>query len=123
MRVTVVGFWIEGEDMARYFVEQGAEVVVSTLRVPESRRAAQAELLREIFVHPFRSVQAPSARAEESVALAQAIYDEGTFDRLPALAELLEREGGWGAEAIEHCRRAGGHLRGCWVVDMILGKE
>ena len=45
-RVTVIGFWIEGEDMARYFADQGAQVSVSTLRVPESRAAAQLELTR-----------------------------------------------------------------------------
>jgi UDP-N-acetylmuramoylalanine--D-glutamate ligase len=44
VKVTVIGFWIEGEDMARYFANHGAEVTVSTLRVPESRHAALAEL-------------------------------------------------------------------------------
>jgi UDP-N-acetylmuramoylalanine--D-glutamate ligase len=44
VKVAVIGFWIEGEDMARHFAARGDEVVVSTLRVPESRRAGQAEL-------------------------------------------------------------------------------
>ena len=44
MKVTVIGFWVEGEDMARYFADHGAQVTVSTLRVPDSRRAAQEEL-------------------------------------------------------------------------------
>ncbi|HWC30943.1 MAG TPA: Mur ligase family protein, partial [Dehalococcoidia bacterium] len=43
-KVTVIGFWIEGEDMARYFADHGAQVTVSTLRGVESRRAAMAEL-------------------------------------------------------------------------------
>ncbi len=44
MRVTVIGFSIEGEDLARYFVAQGDEVLVSTLRVPDSMAHVQEEL-------------------------------------------------------------------------------
>jgi len=44
VKVTVIGFSIEGEDMARYFVAQGDEVLVSTLDVTETMRGSQAEL-------------------------------------------------------------------------------
>jgi len=44
VKVTVIGFSIEGEDLARYFAAQGDEVLVSTLRVPESMRQVQEEL-------------------------------------------------------------------------------
>lgn len=43
-RVTVIGFAIEGEDLARYFIRHGAKVTVSTLRVPEAHQAAMREL-------------------------------------------------------------------------------
>jgi UDP-N-acetylmuramoylalanine--D-glutamate ligase len=44
VKVTVIGFSIEGEDMARYFVAQGDEVTVSTLAVRDSMRGSQEEL-------------------------------------------------------------------------------
>jgi UDP-N-acetylmuramoylalanine--D-glutamate ligase len=44
VKVTIIGFSIEGEDMARYFVAQGDEVTVSTLAVSEAMQSARAEL-------------------------------------------------------------------------------
>lgn len=55
--------------------------------------------------------------------LAQAIYDECAFDRLPILADALEEAGCTDADILDHCRQAGEHVRGCWIVDLILGKS
>jgi hypothetical protein len=55
--------------------------------------------------------------------LAQAIYDEGAFDRLPVLADALEETGCTNADILGHCRGPGPHVRGCWVVDLLLGKK
>ncbi|MBM4071279.1 MAG: hypothetical protein FJ271_20430 [Planctomycetes bacterium] len=55
--------------------------------------------------------------------LAHSIYDERAFDRLPILADALEAAGCTDAEILSHCRGPGPHVRGCWVVDLILGKE
>ena len=57
------------------------------------------------------------------VMLAQAIYDERAFDRLPALADALEEVGCHDTHILGHCRQPGQHVRGCWVVDLVLGKE
>jgi hypothetical protein len=57
------------------------------------------------------------------IALAEAIYDERAFDRLPILADALEEAGCTNADILNHCRQPGEHVRGCWVVDLILGKE
>ena len=54
--------------------------------------------------------------------LAQAIYDERAFDRLPILADALEDAGCTDAAILDHCRQPGEHVRGCWVVDLLLGK-
>jgi hypothetical protein len=55
--------------------------------------------------------------------LAQSIYDERTFDRLPILADALEEAGCDDTDILGHCRGPGPHVHGCWVVDLLLGKE
>jgi hypothetical protein len=55
--------------------------------------------------------------------LAQAIYDDRTFDRLPILADALEEAGCTNPDILAHCRSGGDHVRGCWVVDLVLGKS
>ena len=57
------------------------------------------------------------------VKFAQAIYDDRDFDRLPILADALEEAGCTNADILAHCRQPGEHVRGCWVVDLLLGKE
>jgi hypothetical protein len=55
--------------------------------------------------------------------IAQSIYDDHTFDRLPILADALEEAGCTDADILAHCRQPGEHVRGCWVVDLVLGKK
>src|SRR5262249_2543129 len=45
------------------------------------------------------------------------------FDRLPALADALEGAGCANADILGHCRRPGEHVQGCWVLDLLRGKE
>ncbi len=55
--------------------------------------------------------------------IAKAIYDEQAFDRMPILADALEDAGCDNADILRHCREPGEHVRGCWVVDLLLGKS
>ena len=55
--------------------------------------------------------------------LAQAIYDERAFGRLPLLADALEEAGCTDTAILAHCREPREHVRGCWVVDLLLGKS
>jgi hypothetical protein len=57
------------------------------------------------------------------VRLAREIYDNRAFERLPSLADALEEVGCDNAEILDHCLEAGPHVRGCWIVDAILGKK
>jgi hypothetical protein len=87
--------------------------------------------LQEVFGNPFRPVTAaPAWQTPEVVALAQAAYNErelpaGTLDlaRLAVLADALEEAGGTNPDLLGHLRGAGPHVRGCWALDLLLGKE
>jgi hypothetical protein len=56
-------------------------------------------------------------------AIARGIYHERAFGELPVLADALEKAGCVDTAVLDHCRKAGPHVRGCWVVDLLLGKE
>jgi hypothetical protein len=45
------------------------------------------------------------------------------FERLPILADALMDAGCDSEEVIDHCRSDGPHVRGCWVVDLLTGRE
>lgn len=83
--------------------------------------------LRDIFGNPFRTlaIDLLSLKWNDRIVpkLAQAIYDEYVFDRLPILADALEEAGCTDADILNHCRQPGEHVRGCWVVDLLLGKS
>jgi hypothetical protein len=86
-------------------------------------RREQCELMRCLFPNPFRPVSfADSWLSETVVALASAIYAERAIDRLPILADALEEAGCDHPDILAHCRGTGPHVRGCWVVGLVLGK-
>jgi hypothetical protein len=87
------------------------------------RAVFSCKLIREIF-GPFRPVTTdPTCLTPTVKKLAAAIYDEKAFDRLPILADALEEAGCSNEEILVHCRGPGPHVRGCWAVDLVLGKE
>jgi hypothetical protein len=94
-------------------------------QVWEQELLFQATLLRDIFGNPFRPVAFnPAWRTSDVVLLAQGIYDDRAFDRMPILADALQDAGCDCDDILGHCRDANQpHARGCWVVDLILGKE
>jgi hypothetical protein len=55
--------------------------------------------------------------------MAEVIYADRAFDRLPILADALEEAGCTDQAVLDHCRGPFPHVHGCWVVDLILGKE
>jgi hypothetical protein len=90
---------------------------------PASVRAALvADILRDIVGNPFRPVVAdPSWLTSTALALARGIHAERAFDRLPILADALQDAGCEEQQVLAHCRGRGPHIRGCWLVDMVLG--
>jgi hypothetical protein len=64
----------------------------------------------------------PRWRTSAAVGLADAIYAGRAFDRLPILADALEDAGCDDRRILDHCRRDGWHVRGCWALDLGLQK-
>jgi hypothetical protein len=87
-------------------------------------RAAQAALVRDIYGNPFRPVTLdPSCAAPAVTTVACAIYEANAFDYcMDRLIEALQEAGCSSKEILDHCREPGPHVRGCWVVDLLLGK-
>jgi hypothetical protein len=84
---------------------------------------AMVGFLRDIFGNPFRPVTFdPSWRSEPAVALAHTAYDTRNFTLLPILADALEEAGCDHPDVLTHCRGDGPHVRGCWVLDGVLGR-
>ena len=87
---------------------------------------ALANHLRDIFGVPGRPVALePAWLAWQDGAvrrLAETIYDDGAFDHLPVLGDALEEAGCTDPGILGHCRQSEQHVRGCWLLDALLGK-
>ena len=82
------------------------------------------QVIRDVLGNPFRPVALdPSWLTPAVTAIAHSIYDERAFDRMQGLADALEEAGCTDDEVLTHCRGGGDHVRGCWVVDLLLGKK
>ena len=94
----------------------------------QKARQLEGEFLHDIFgPEVFRPLALDLALAawngDRIATLAQSIYDERAFDGLPILADALEEAGCTDQDILNHCRGPGPHVRGCWVVDLILSKR
>jgi hypothetical protein len=80
-------------------------------------------LIREVLGNPFAPVEfQPAWRTPTVRAIAQEIYERNDFTTLGVLGDALQDAGCTEAEIIRHCQASGPHVRGCWVVDGVLGK-
>jgi hypothetical protein len=115
-------------------VQQGADYPIREKvwrNADAEEKRSQAAILREVFGNPFRPVAInPTCLTPQVVGLAQAAYEErevptGTLHpaRLTVLADALEEAGCDQADLLAHLRGPGPHVRGCWAVDLLLGKS
>jgi hypothetical protein len=95
---------------------------------------AQAAILRDLFGNPFHPIAISPVLVfwNDGIVrlLAQSAYDDrilpaGTLDntRLLILADALEEAGCTHEQILTHLRSGGDHYRGCWVIDLLLGKS
>ncbi len=118
---------VDAEAVRRYAAEaarwgrQPVRPQGNPLPGPES--AEQAILLRDIFGNPFRPATFSSDwRTSTTIALASQMYESRDFSAMPILADALQDAGCADENILSHCREEGPHVRGCWVVDLVLGK-
>jgi hypothetical protein len=141
--------WSDGPvapEEVRYLEEYGG-APFSRLAFPDSEAAARAavpavpdyvayfkaqpvgheRLVRDVLGNPFRPARIdPGWAAWDGGTiprLAQAIYDGPRFEGLPVLADALEDAGCTEEAILSHLRGPGPHVRGCWALDLLLGKE
>jgi hypothetical protein len=78
----------------------------------------------EIVGNPFQEIHfSPSWRTDTAVSLAKHMYDSREFSAMPILADALQDVGCEDEALLNHCRDTSlTHLRGCWVVDLVLGR-
>ena len=100
--------------------------------IVQAKPELHANLLRCMFGIPYRGFDVgfrllrlnPAWRTLDAVVLARGIYDDRAFDRMPILADALQDAGCDNDDILNHCRDTSTpHARGCWVVDLLLGKE
>jgi hypothetical protein len=130
-RAVLAGAWAQ----AGVGVTRGPPVRIALQVAQKQEWRGLSDLCREVLGNPFRpSPPLPAAVLAWNDGtvrrIGQAIYEErqlpaGTLDpaRLAILADALFDAGSDDEELIRHCRSAGPHVRGCWAVDLILGKE
>ncbi len=108
---------------------KGREAALRDAQAAEAR--AHCALIRDIVGNPFRPPTFdPAWRTRTAAGLAQAAHDERLMPsreldpaRLAVLSDALEEAGCTDTDILGHLRSPGPHVRGCWVVDLILDKE
>jgi hypothetical protein len=124
----------DAHDVARavwYAVSDEPEQAISAL--PSVRLEVYfshiATILRDVYAPTTRMAFNPCWLTSTVTDLANIIYEERKFDLMPVLADALEDGGCTDAHILEHCRlandhyRLGLHWRGCWVLDLLLGRS
>ena len=77
------------------------------------------------FVHAARTDTVPKVDVIRAVqeSITSTMYEDRDFAAMPILADALEEAGCDNPNILSHCREPGVHVRGCWVVDLVLGKS
>jgi hypothetical protein len=114
-------------DLVDFFLTDNFNVAMNGYlfgRATGCDRGEQARLLRDIFGNPFRPVPfSPSWHTDTAVSLTRQMYESRDFSAMPILADALQDAGCDSEDILSHGRGPGPHVRGCWVVDAVLGKE
>jgi hypothetical protein len=120
---------LQREDESSIDLAEGAEFLADGSQAcePNPENAALAGLLRCIFPNPFRPLPVIDpcwlAWNDRTITrLAEAVH-AGASDERPILADALVDAGCADLELLAHLRRSDTHVKGCWVIDLLLGKK
>jgi hypothetical protein len=124
----VFGFLAEGSDPKNSSLpHQVGSIISSKFTVGRDTNGNRliCNLIRDLYGNPFREVKYDKTwRTDTAVSLARTMYDLREFGAMPILADALQDVGCDNADVLDHCRdTALTHVRGCWVVDLVLGKS
>lgn len=90
----------------------------------KQRKLLLCKVFHCVFGNPFRPVTVhPSWLTSTVLAVAEGIYTDRAFGRMPILADALQDAGCDNEEIVQHCRQPGEHVRGCWVVDLLTNRK
>jgi hypothetical protein len=107
----------------KVFPANTALSVMGAAQDPAEERSIQCLLLRCIFGNPFHPYTLDPCWLNPTVKdLAHSLYSDRRFEDLPILADALEEAGCQEQSVLEHLRSPGPHVRGCWPLDLILGR-
>jgi hypothetical protein len=97
---------------------------VSSEEYTEAFEVKLCSALRDIFGNPFRPVKFDKRwLTDTALSLAGQMYESRDLGAMPILADALQDAGCEDVQILNHCRDATQlHFRGCWVVDLVLGK-
>jgi len=94
------------------------------LAAGKREKVTQCSILHDILGNPFRPVHCREEwRTCSVVALANEIYNQRWFGRLPELEKALIEAVCDNNVILNHCRSDEPHVRGCWVVDLFLQRQ
>jgi hypothetical protein len=109
------------------FISAAHALPMRDLKQLQNEFRRQSDLIRDILGNPFRPMVVKPAWLSWNhgtvPAIARHIYDDRAFHDLPILADALEDAGCTNADLLDHCRGPCPHVRGCWAVDLLLGKN
>src|SRR5262245_33627604 len=114
----------KGETALALWLVSGWWPGVKTELAGEELPASWRPLFDDIFGDAFRPVTTDLAWLTSTVvSLASQMYESRDFGAMPILADALQDAGCDNDDILTHCRGPGPHVRGCWVVDLVLGRE
>ena len=109
-----------------------ASLFAATASAPRSEMFAQAPLFAILGVimlvlflawYFFQVLSSQASQADASLQALTIAFPNLAGVGLPILADALQDAGCEDADILGHCRSGGPHVRGCWVVDLVLGKS
>jgi hypothetical protein len=108
--------------------DMDAQAAWEAIRIGQDQGAdALGDMIRELFGNPFRpvTVEPTWMRWRDGLIhhMARTIHDRRRFEDLPILADALEEAGCDNPDLLSHCRRPGGHVPGCWALDLLTDVE